>query len=111
MSGELLLSSELLNEIRSFEEESTSKIDTAKQKGEEKLTKLKAASLEKVKRAKADAQEAQKKNSEDLLKKTEEDILKVKEVNKAAVADLQAKITAKKESAIQTFVKLVTSEK
>lgn len=104
------MSSELLNEIRSFEEESTDAITTAKNKGEEKLAELKALSLEKVKQAKIDAQETQKKKIENLVKQTEEEIVRVKDENKKEIDELKAKISEKKSDAVQTFVKLVSAD-
>jgi vacuolar-type H+-ATPase subunit H len=104
-----LSSNDLLHDIRATEEEAQKKIETAKIEGEEKLKLARKQAQEKIEKAKKEATEYQKKLADDLLTSTKEETTKIELENQKQLAELKGKTGSKKQQAIETFVKLVST--
>ena len=101
---------DLLNKIRQIEEEAQKKIDTAKVDGEEKLKIARKEAQEKIERARKEAHDYQKKLADDLLTTTKEETTKIGLENQKQISELKGKIASNKGKAVDTFVKLVTTQ-
>ena len=101
---------DLLNKIRTIEDEAQKKIETAKIDGEEKLKTIRKEASEKIERAKKEAHDYQKKLADDLLTSTKAETTKIGLDNQKQIAEMKNKITANKSKAVDAFVKLVTSQ-
>ena len=100
---------ELLNKIRTIEEEAQKKIETAKLDGEERLKKTRKEAQEKIEKVRKETQEYQKKLADDLLTNTKEESSKIDLENQKQISELKSKISANKDKAVEAFVKLVTT--
>lgn len=101
---------DLLNKIRTIEDEAQKKIESAKNEGEEKLKKIRKEASEKIERAKKEAHEYQQKLADDLLTSTKEETTKIGLENQKQISELKGKITANKTKAVDSFVKLVSTQ-